>query len=116
MQRAVIQNFNLAMLVVAFSLHLGSGFVAWQSVPLLAIVAASVLVPVLLGARLYIGISETAFRRIVLGLLTLVGRGAAGVFAAGAAGARGLSRGQRHPRGSKIRTSAPSACSSRAPS
>ena len=41
--------------------------------PLLGIVALAVLVPVLLGARLYIGISEAAFRQIVLGLLTLSG-------------------------------------------
>jgi len=31
------------------------------------------LVPTLLGARLYVGISDLAFRRIVLGLLTLSG-------------------------------------------
>jgi uncharacterized membrane protein YfcA len=72
-QRAVIQNFNLAMLTVAFALHVGTGLVSAQTVPLLAIVAAAVLVPVLLGARLYIGISEASFRKIVLGLLTLSG-------------------------------------------
>jgi uncharacterized membrane protein YfcA len=72
-QRAVIQNFNLSMLVVAFSLQLGVGLVTVQTLPFLAIVAVAVLVPVLLGARLYIGISEAAFRQIVLGLLTLSG-------------------------------------------
>ena len=36
-------------------------------------VAVCVLVPVLLGARLYIGISEANFRKIVLGLLTASG-------------------------------------------
>ena len=41
--------------------------------PLLGIVAACVLVPVLLGAKLYIGISEATFRKIVLGLLTASG-------------------------------------------
>ncbi len=71
--RAVIQNFNLAMLVVAFGIHLASGNVKAPMLPLLAIVAACVLVPVLLGARLYIGISEAAFRKIVLGLLTASG-------------------------------------------
>jgi uncharacterized membrane protein YfcA len=72
-QRAVIQNFNLSMLLVAFGIHLASGNVKLQMLPLLAIVALCVLVPVLLGARLYIGISEAAFRKIVLGLLTASG-------------------------------------------
>ncbi|MBO9515930.1 MAG: sulfite exporter TauE/SafE family protein [Variovorax sp.] len=72
-QRAVIQNFNLSMLAVAFSLHLGTGLVKLAMLPLLGIVALAVLVPVLLGARLYAGISELAFRRIVLSLLTVSG-------------------------------------------
>ncbi len=73
LQRSVIQNFNLSMLVVVFSLYLGTGLVEVRMVPLLGIVAVAVLVPVLLGARLYAGISEAAFRKIVLGLLTLSG-------------------------------------------
>lgn len=72
-QRAVIQNFNLAMLAVAFALHLGAGNVGVAMLPMLAIVAGCVLVPVLLGARLYVGISDAAFRQIVLGLLTVSG-------------------------------------------
>lgn len=72
-QRAVIQNFNLAMLAVAFALHMGAGNVTVAMVPMLAIVAACVWVPVLLGARLYVGISDAAFRQIVLGLLTVSG-------------------------------------------
>jgi uncharacterized membrane protein YfcA len=32
-----------------------------------------VLLPVLLGARVYIGLSEATFRRVVLVLLTLAG-------------------------------------------
>ncbi|MET3495850.1 sulfite exporter TauE/SafE family protein [Variovorax boronicumulans] len=72
-QRAVIQNFNLSMLAVAFAMHLYSGSIAASMVPLLGLVALAVAVPVLLGARLYIGISEAAFRKLVLGLLTLSG-------------------------------------------
>jgi uncharacterized protein len=72
-QRSVIQNFNLSMLVVTFSVYLGTGLVNVPMLPLLGIVALAVLVPVLLGARLYVGISEAAFRQIVLGLLTLSG-------------------------------------------
>jgi uncharacterized membrane protein YfcA len=72
-QRAVIQNFNLSMLMVAFAIHLFSGSVAMSMLPLLGLVAVAVAVPVLLGARVYIGISEVAFRKLVLGLLTLSG-------------------------------------------
>jgi uncharacterized membrane protein YfcA len=72
-QRAVIQNFNLSMLLVAFGIHLFSGNIGRAVVPLLGVVALAVAVPVLLGARMYIGISEVAFRKIVLGLLTASG-------------------------------------------
>lgn len=72
-QRSVVQNFNLSMLAVAFALQVASGNVAASMLPLLGIVAVCVLVPVLLGARLYIGISDVRFRQIVLGLLTLSG-------------------------------------------
>lgn len=72
-QRAVIQNFNLSMLAVAFAVHLASGSIGSSTVPLLAVVAVAVAVPVLLGARLYVGISEAAFRKLVLGLLTASG-------------------------------------------
>ena len=71
--RAVVQNFNLAMLSVSFAGYLVQGFVTWAMLPLLALVGLAVLVPVLLGARVYIGLSEQAFRRIVLVLLTLSG-------------------------------------------
>jgi uncharacterized membrane protein YfcA len=36
-------------------------------------VAAAVLVPVLLGARLYAGLSTETFKRVVLALLALTG-------------------------------------------
>ena len=68
-QRAIIQNFNLSMLVVTFATYLATGLVEPAMLPLLAIVPPAVLVPVLLGARLYVGISESAFRKVVLGLL-----------------------------------------------
>ena len=38
-----------------------------------AVVAPAMLIPTLLGTRLYIGISEVTFRRMVLGLLTCSG-------------------------------------------
>jgi uncharacterized membrane protein YfcA len=72
-QRAVIQNFNLATLAVTFGVYLARGLVTVAMLPMLAIVAAALALPVLLGARLYVGISEVAFRQLVLSLLTLSG-------------------------------------------
>ncbi|HSV45065.1 MAG TPA: sulfite exporter TauE/SafE family protein [Ramlibacter sp.] len=72
-QRAVIQNFNLAMQVVTFGSYLATGIADAAMVPLFLVVAPAMLVPTLLGARLYLGISETGFRQVVLGLLTASG-------------------------------------------
>ncbi|KAF1046310.1 sulfite exporter TauE/SafE family protein [Xylophilus sp.] len=72
-QRAVIQNFNLAMLAVTMAMYLASGVVTRAMLPSFAIVAPAMLVPSLLGARVYTGLSEARFRQIVLGLLTASG-------------------------------------------
>ncbi|MFT4266860.1 MAG: sulfite exporter TauE/SafE family protein, partial [Xenophilus sp.] len=72
-QRAVIQNFNLSMLLVTMGTYVATGLVIRDMLPLFAIVAPAMLVPTLLGARLYIGISEVRFRQIVLGLLMASG-------------------------------------------
>ncbi|WP_208621985.1 sulfite exporter TauE/SafE family protein [Bordetella genomosp. 12] len=72
-QRTVIQNFNLSMLAVTMGSYLATGLVTADMLPLFAIVAPAMLVPTLLGARLYIGISELRFRQLVLGLLTASG-------------------------------------------
>ena len=72
-QRAVIQNFNLAMLSVTMVSYLASGVVTRATLPMLAVVLPAMLVPTFLGARIYLGISDAAFRKLVLGLLTLSG-------------------------------------------
>lgn len=72
-QRAVIQNFNLATLALAMLTYLATGVVTADMLPFFAIVAPAMLIPSLLGARLYLGISDATFRTIVLGLLTLAG-------------------------------------------
>jgi uncharacterized membrane protein YfcA len=41
--------------------------------PLFAPVAPALIIPSLLGARLYVGLSESGFRRVVLTLLTASG-------------------------------------------
>ena len=50
-----------------------TGVITTATLPMLAIVLPAMLIPTLLGTRLYIGISDAAFRRIVLGLLTASG-------------------------------------------
>ncbi|ONG51074.1 permease [Pseudoroseomonas deserti] len=72
-QRSVIQNFNLAMLSCALAVHAASGSITRAMLPQIGIAAAAMLIPSLIGARLYIGISEASFRKIVLGLLTASG-------------------------------------------
>ena len=72
-QRAVIQNFNLAMLAITFAGYLATGVIESRMWPWMAIVPPAALIPGRLGAKLYLGISELAFRQIVLGLLTLSG-------------------------------------------
>ena len=72
-QRAVIQNFNLTMLVVTFVTYVGAGFVTSPMLPLFAMMAPAMVIPSLLGARLYLRLGETGFRKVVLGLLTASG-------------------------------------------
>ena len=72
-QRAVIQNFNLAMLTVTFVAYLAGGIVTRDMLPMILLVLPAMLLPALIGMRVYIGISEVAFRRIVLWLLTASG-------------------------------------------
>jgi uncharacterized protein len=72
-QRAVIQNFNLTMLAVTFSSYVLAGIATREMLPLFAVIVPAMLIPALLGGRLYTVISQAAFRRVVLGLLTLSG-------------------------------------------
>ena len=72
-QRTIVQNFNLAMLAVTMITYLASGIITPPVLPMLAVVLLAMLIPTLLGTRAYGGISEVAFRRLVLSLLTLSG-------------------------------------------
>lgn len=73
LQRSIIQNFNLAALTMTMAAYLASGAVTRDMLPMFAVVAPALLIPSLLGARLYVGLSELAFRRLVLSLLTASG-------------------------------------------
>ncbi len=72
-QRAVIQNFNLTMLAVAFATYAVTGLITRDTWPLLAVMVPAMLVPSFIGTRLYQRISEAGFRMLVLGMLTLSG-------------------------------------------
>lgn len=71
--RAVLQNFNLAALSVTFATYVASGMVTRAMWPLFAVVIPALLIPSVLGTRVYIGLSDLAFRRVVLGLLAVSG-------------------------------------------
>jgi uncharacterized membrane protein YfcA len=73
LQRAVIQNFNLAALAATMAAFVLSGQVTRDMLPQMAVVLPALIVPSLIGARVYVGLSEQAFRRIVLSLLTAAG-------------------------------------------
>ena len=72
-QRAVIQNFNLATLAVTLAAYLATGVVTRAMWPMIAVVVPALMLPAMLGAKVYVGLSELAFRRIVLSLLTAAG-------------------------------------------
>lgn len=72
-QRTVIQNFNLATLAVTMAGYIATGLVTKDMVPLLPVVAVALLVPSLIGAKVFAGLSQEAFRKVVLLLLSLSG-------------------------------------------
>lgn len=72
-QRAIIQNFNLGMLSLTTITYILTGVITTSMIPMFAVLVPAMLIPTLIGTRLYIGISEATFRKIVLSLLTASG-------------------------------------------
>jgi uncharacterized protein len=72
-QRSIIQNFNMAALAFTMVGYIASGTVTREMVPMFGVVLLAMSIPVFLGARMYIGISDANFRKIVLTLLTASG-------------------------------------------
>ena len=72
-QRAVIQSFNLAMQTLTISAYIYSGIITAEMVRYFAIIAPAMLIPSLIGNRLYSRLGDDTFRRIVLVLLTISG-------------------------------------------
>ena len=73
MQRSVIQNFSLAALAVTLLSYIATGMATAPMLPKFAVVAPAMLLPALLGARIYRGLSPETFRRVVLLLLSAAG-------------------------------------------
>jgi uncharacterized membrane protein YfcA len=71
--RAVLQNFNLIVLSATMASLVWAGRVRLEMVPHMAIVAGSLVVPSVWGSKIYVGMSPTAFRQIVLWLLIFAG-------------------------------------------
>jgi uncharacterized membrane protein YfcA len=68
-RRSVVQSFNLSMHVLTVTAYLASGLITPKELPWFALAIPAMLVPALLGARLYQRISDAQFRRIVLIML-----------------------------------------------
>lgn len=73
LQRSVIQNFSLAALALTLATYLAAGMATPDMAAKFAVVVPAMLLPALLGARIYRGLSPEAFRRAVLLLLSAAG-------------------------------------------
>lgn len=72
-QRAVFQTFNIVMQVLTLAAYAAGGIITAKTIALFALVAVSMMLPALLGARLYRRLSDIGFRRLVLVLLFFSG-------------------------------------------
>jgi uncharacterized membrane protein YfcA len=72
-QRAVFQVFNICMQGLTLTMYVVSGTIPRQAVPLFVVTVPAMLVPSIVGYRLYRRVSDVTFRRVVLGLLTVSG-------------------------------------------
>ena len=69
----ILKNSGLWVVACLLSWPLAMLYREPELAALLPVVAVALLVPVLLGSRLYVGLSEVAFRQLVLALLSLSG-------------------------------------------
>lgn len=72
-QRAVFQVFSLTTQALTFATYIVAGTIPTGAARLFAVMVPAMLLPTLLGVRLYRRFSDVSFRRIVLVLLTLSG-------------------------------------------
>jgi uncharacterized membrane protein YfcA len=71
--RAVLQNFNLIVLSATLASNIWAGRVTSSMLPHLALVAGALIVPAIWGSKIYIGMSQQAFRQAVLWMLVFAG-------------------------------------------
>jgi uncharacterized membrane protein YfcA len=72
-QRAVFQSFNLVMHALTLSVYVAGGLVTREAAELFVVIAPAMVIPALIGARLYARFSDATFRRVVLVLLLISG-------------------------------------------
>src|SRR6516164_3407180 len=72
-QRAVFQTFSLVTQTLTIAAYLATGIIEASTAWLFAVMVPAMLIPTLVGARLYRSFTDAGFRRIVLGLLALSG-------------------------------------------
>jgi uncharacterized membrane protein YfcA len=72
-QRAVFQTFNLAMQALTMTVYVATGTIGRDTALLFGIVAPAMLVPTLIGAKLYRRFSDAGFQLLILALLTASG-------------------------------------------
>jgi uncharacterized protein len=71
--RAVLQNFNLAVLSATLASNVWYGRARAEHLPMMGLVAGSLLVPSIWGSKIYLGMSAAAFRNGVLWILVFAG-------------------------------------------
>jgi hypothetical protein len=72
-QRGVFQVFNICMHSLTLTTYFISGTIPREALPLFVVMVPALLVPTVAGFLLYRRFSDLAFRRVVLGLLTVSG-------------------------------------------
>jgi uncharacterized protein len=72
-QRAVFQTFGLVTQALTIAAYLAIGIIEAGTTRLFVVIVPAMLIPTLLGARLYRRFTDTGFRRVVLGLLSASG-------------------------------------------
>src|SRR5262249_37891058 len=68
-QRAVFQSFNLAMQAATLVAYAIGGLITAEALRMFALIAPAMLLPSLIGVRLYARFSDATFRTLVLVLL-----------------------------------------------
>ena len=69
----MFQTFSLVTQALTIAAYLATGIIQTGTAWLFAVIVPAMLIPPLVGTRLYRSFTDAGFRRIVLGLLALSG-------------------------------------------